>query len=218
VSRLYRSTACVRNSAPVCEFRYPPGNEEVVSSGPAHIEPTASLGASLYFDSGGGIHLAFCTECGAQIPEGMSFCGSCGAPAVAPASTPAEAPTGGGATPVAATNTSSGLTSNVAAALAYLTVIPAIIFLVVEPYNKDRFVRFHSFQCLFLFAAGFIVIFGLRIFAMIPVLGWIVGFRLIPLLVLAIFGLVLFTMYKAYNNEKFMLPFIGKLAEQQAAR
>jgi len=29
---------------------------------------------------------------------------------------------------------------------------------------------------------------------------------------------VLFTMYKAYNNEKFMLPVIGKLAEQQAER
>jgi uncharacterized membrane protein len=30
--------------------------------------------------------------------------------------------------------------------------------------------------------------------------------------------LVLFTMYKAYNNEKFMLPVIGKLAEEQASR
>ena len=110
------------------------------------------------------------------------------------------------------------MASNVAGALAYLTIIPAIIFLVAEPYNKDRFVRFHSFQCLFLAAASFVVFFGLGIFSMIPVLGWIVGILLIPLLGLAIFGLVLFTMYKAYNNEKFMLPVIGNLAEQQAAR
>jgi uncharacterized membrane protein len=165
--------------------------------------------------------MAFCTKCGAQIQEGMAFCGSCGAPAGATASggaPPAGAPAGSGATPATPANTSGGMESNVAGALAYLTIIPAIIFLVAEPYNKDRFVRFHSFQCLFLAAASFVVFFGLGLFAMIPVLGWIVGILLIPLLGLAIFGLVLFTMYKAYNKEKFMLPVIGKLAEQQAAR
>jgi uncharacterized membrane protein len=165
--------------------------------------------------------MAFCTKCGAQIQEGMAFCGSCGAPAGTTASggaPPAGAPAGSGATPAAPASTSGGMASNVAGALAYLTIIPAIIFLVAEPYNKDRFVRFHSFQCLFLAAASFVVFFGLGLFAMIPVLGWIVGILLIPLLGLAMFGLVLFTMYKAYNNEKFMLPVIGKLAEQQAAR
>ncbi len=33
--------------------------------------------------------------------------------------------------------------------LAYVTIIPAIIFLVLEPYNKNRFIRFHSFQSIF---------------------------------------------------------------------
>jgi hypothetical protein len=37
----------------------------------------------------------------------------------------------------------------VAGMLAYFTIIPAIIFLLIEPYNRNRFVRFHSFQCLF---------------------------------------------------------------------
>ena len=49
-----------------------------------------------------------------------------------------------------ATAASSGLSDNAAGALAYLTVIPAIIFLIVEPYNKNSFVRFHSWQCIFL--------------------------------------------------------------------
>jgi len=53
---------------------------------------------------------------------------------------------------------------------------------------------------------------------MIPVIGWLVGLLLMPLLGLGIFVLVLFTMYKAYNNQKFMLPVIGKLADQQASR
>ena len=38
---------------------------------------------------------------------------------------------------------STGLSDNAAGALAYLTVIPAIIFLIVEPYNKNSFVRFN---------------------------------------------------------------------------
>ena len=39
------------------------------------------------------------------------------------------------------------LAENIAGALAYLTFIPAIAFLVLDPYNKNRFARFHSVQC-----------------------------------------------------------------------
>jgi len=53
------------------------------------------------------------------------------------------------------------MTDNVAGALAYVTFIPAIVFLVLEPYSKNRFIRFHSFQCLFfcgaLFALGIVL-------------------------------------------------------------
>jgi uncharacterized membrane protein len=58
----------------------------------------------------------------------------------------------------------------------------------------------------------------LGIFAWIPFIGWVVGQLLFPLLGLAAFVVVVFSMYKAYNNEKFMLPVIGKLAEEQASR
>jgi uncharacterized membrane protein len=124
----------------------------------------------------------------------------------------------GGPVTGSAPSTSEGLAPNVAGALAYFTIIPAIIFLVVEPYNRDRFVRFHAFQCLFLAAGlfGFFLVLG--IFAMIPFIGWLVGLLLFPLLGLAAFVVVVFCMYKAYKNEKFMLPVIGKLAEQQASR
>lgn len=152
--------------------------------------------------------MAFCAKCGAAISEGVTFCGSCGTPVGAAA----------GATPATGTSASGGLAPNVAGALAYFTIIPAIIFLVAEPYNRDRFIRFHAFQCLFLAAAIFVLFFALGIFTMIPVVGWLAGIVVIPLLGLAIFAVVLFTMYKAYNNQKFMLPVIGKLAEQQASR
>ncbi len=44
----------------------------------------------------------------------------------------------------------SGLSDTAAGALAYVTIIPAIVFLLVEPYNKNSFVRFHAWQCIFL--------------------------------------------------------------------
>jgi uncharacterized membrane protein len=144
------------------------------------------------------------------MADGTTFCGSCG--------TAVGAAAGAASAPGDSAQASGGLTSNVAGALAYFTIIPAIIFLVAAPYNKDRFVKFHSFQCLFLAAAMFVLFFALGIFAMIPFVGWVVGLVLFPLLGLGMFVLVLFTMYKAYNNEKFMLPVIGKLAEQQASR
>ena len=40
----------------------------------------------------------------------------------------------------------SGLSDNAAGALAYVTFIPAIIFLIVEPYNKNSYIKFHSWQ------------------------------------------------------------------------
>ena len=63
---------------------------------------------------------------------------------------------------------SSGLSDNAAGALAYVTIIPAIIFLLLEPYNKKQFVRFHAWQCIFLFIACIVVEI---ILGMIPIVG-----------------------------------------------
>ena len=160
--------------------------------------------------------MAACAKCGTALAEGATFCGSCGTAVTAAGAAPAS----GGAAPAGAPAAagSSGLSSNVAGALAYLTIIPAIIFLVADPYKQDRFVRFHAFQCLFLAAGAFVIYFCLGIFAIIPVIGWIVGLLLIPLVGLTIFATVVFSAYKAYNNEKFMIPVIGKLAAEQAAK
>jgi uncharacterized membrane protein len=157
--------------------------------------------------------MAFCAKCGAQLNEGVTFCGSCGAQA------------GGAATPGAAApaaSTGGGLAPNVAGALAYVTIIPAIIFLVMEPYNKDKFIKFHAFQCLFFAAAMFALSLVMMIvgfvLAFIPVLGWILDMLLWFTLVFGSLGLVIFLIYKAYNGQKFLLPVIGKLADQQASK
>ena len=159
--------------------------------------------------------MAFCAKCGAQLAEGVTFCGACGAP-VGAAATPAAM------APAATASAGGGLTSNVAGALAYVTIIPAIIFLVMEPYNKDRFIRFHSFQCLFFAASMFVisipVVILVAVLAFIPVLGWILDLLLWLVFIFGSLGLVIFMIYKAYNNEMFMVPVIGKFAEQQASK
>ncbi len=38
----------------------------------------------------------------------------------------------------------SGLADNVAGALAYITILPAILFLILPDYNRRPFVRFHA--------------------------------------------------------------------------
>ena len=102
----------------------------------------------------------------------------------------------------------SGLADNVAGALAYVTIIPAIIFLVMEPYNKKPFIRFHAFQSLGL---G-ILWFCCSMILIIPILGWIVGF----LGFVVLFCAWVLCLAKAYGGAMFKLPVLGDQAEKLA--
>ena len=104
---------------------------------------------------------------------------------------------------------------NVAGMLAYVTIIPAIIFLVVEPYNRNRFIRFHAFQCLFFALAWTVLWIGLEIIAHIPFLGWMT-ILVWPLISLVGFVIWLILVLKAFQGQMFKLPVIGDLAEKQA--
>lgn len=144
--------------------------------------------------------MAFCTSCGAQIPAGAAACPACSRP-TAPAGT---------------TTQTSGLTDNVAGALAYVTIIPAIVFLVLEPYNKNRFIRFHSFQCIFFAVAWCALWIVLSIIARVPFFGWLT-ILVWPLISLAGFVIWIVLVLKAYQGQMFKLPVIGDMAEKQAA-
>ena len=50
----------------------------------------------------------------------------------------------------------------------------------------------------------------------IPVIGPLLIMVIYMVLGLGLFGMWIFLMYKAYNKEKFVIPFIGPLAEKQA--
>jgi uncharacterized membrane protein len=143
--------------------------------------------------------MAFCSTCGAQIPDGSTTCAACaGRTAAAP--------------PVASAG---GLTDNVAGMLAYVTFIPAIIFLVMEPYNKSRFIRFHSFQCIFVCLASAAAHIALGIVGAVPFLI-LLTFPLHMLVSLATLVILVFLALKANQGQMFKLPVIGDMAEKQA--
>ncbi len=142
---------------------------------------------------------------------GAAFCPSCGKPA---ASSLVAVPSGG-SVPASA---SAGLQPNVAGALCYLAgFITGIVFLVADPYKRDRFVRFHAFQSIFLSVAWFVAYFALEVLlTILPGMLWRLAWFLHSALGLAFFLLWLFMMFKAYSNEQFKLPVIGDLATKQA--
>jgi uncharacterized membrane protein len=117
------------------------------------------------------------------------------------------------------TAANSGLSDNAAGAIAYLTVIPAIIFLILEPFNKSPYVRFHSFQCIFLCVAAIVLDIGfgilLTIVAMMMPLAFF-GVFLWPLVNLFWLAVIVLCVVNAYQGKRFKLPIIGNLAEKQA--
>src|SRR3954468_15184172 len=101
--------------------------------------------------------MAYCSSCGTQVADGTTMCSACGSRTATTGST---------------AGTTSGLADNVAGMLAYLFV-PAIIFLVTAPYNRNRFIRFHSFQCLFCCVGLIAISIAFSILTIIPFMSLI---------------------------------------------
>jgi uncharacterized membrane protein len=102
----------------------------------------------------------------------------------------------------------SGLSDSAAGALAYVTIIPAIIFLLIDPYRTNPFIRFHAFQCLGLAVVGF----AASVVMVVPLIGWLIGIVAMPVLVIA----WLFCIVKASQGVKFKLPILGPMVENLA--
>ena len=146
-----------------------------------------------------------CAHCEFLMPETAAFCPGCGR-------SMQEAPRARGKVGV--------LHENIAGAIAYFTFLPAIIFLLVEPYRRNRFVRFHSIQCLLTWGAGVLLalvlkLAGLALF-IIPVAGplFVILINVVALLALLFIWLVL--VVKALQGEMFRLPLLGDFADRYA--
>ncbi len=135
-----------------------------------------------------------CPSCNAETGT-STFCPHCGTNTATGAA--------------AATPQQGGLSETAAGAIAYITIIPAIIFLAMEPYNRSSFVRFHCWQSIFLGVAA--VALNL-ILGVIPIIGWLL---MLPV-GLGFLVLCIIVIMKASKGGRFKIPFIGNFAEQQA--
>lgn len=107
---------------------------------------------------------------------------------------------------------------NLAGALAYITFIPAVIFLMVDPYRRDQFVRFHAFQCLLFWLASLASAAAFRLLAfvlsIVPLLGYLLLLLIAFVIGLAVLVAWLLLVVKALQGEYFKLPVLGDLAER----
>ncbi|MGH9659242.1 MAG: DUF4870 domain-containing protein, partial [Bryobacteraceae bacterium] len=99
---------------------------------------------------------------------------------------------------------------NVASAVCYVPLIGAAVMLLIEPYSRNKAVRFHAFQSLFLLGVVIVLRYipdlfdGMRVRAFATVID------------LATTLIWLYMMLRTYQGKKVVLPVIGPLAEQQA--
>lgn len=100
--------------------------------------------------------------------------------------------------------------SNLMAALAWLFApISSLVFILVDTYKKDKFIQFWAWQSLAYSVAFFVISMVLTT----------VTLGLASCLVTPVY-LVLWVLgaYKAFQGEKWKLPYVGDWAEQQAEK
>ena len=146
-----------------------------------------------------------CPKCSVAMPDDAAYCPGCGRSMQA-----VERVRG----------VVGMLPRNLAGILAYCTFIPALVFLLVDPYRRDRFTRFHSMQCLALWVAALVVGTGLElgtlILSIVPWVGHLLALLIALVMGMAFFVIWLLLVLKAAQGEYFKLPLLGDFAERQA--
>jgi uncharacterized membrane protein len=154
-----------------------------------------------------------CAGCGRELPEQVLFCPGCGAAASAQPAVADPSPSVALPQPVISQTTQtkdSNPGENLASAVAYVTFIPALIYLFREPYRSNPVVRFHALQCLLLWGAAVIIAVGLKLLSLLSLL-----LAALIALVLLVGALILWVvlMLKAYLGQGLVLPLVGEWAQ-----
>jgi uncharacterized membrane protein len=150
--------------------------------------------------------MPFCSQCGHEVDGRDVFCARCGA----------RQPSSGPPPPRIDT-IFAGISPRTASILCYIPTmgwIAAIFVLATHRYRRDRIVRFHAFQGLYLFAAWLFVQWALK-----PIFNDLADsfVHIDRIFEGVIIGLWIFMMIKAAHEEAYALPVIGELAQKSAA-
>ena len=116
---------------------------------------------------------------------------------------------------------STGLDANLASALSYVFgLVSGVIFFAIE--TESRVVKYHAMQSMLVSVAVMVVyivyyvLWG--VLSQVPVLGFVAGifgFFGWALLTLGFVALWIYCMVKAFSGQRFKLPYLGEIAEQQ---
>ena len=169
--------------------------------------------------------MSSCQSCGAVLAADNRFCQSCGSPTemkVGVSTTAVESSAAVAVMSQAGETESKMMDTNVVGALAYLAgFVTGIVFLVLDPYKSNSFVRFHAFQSIFFNVAwvAFWIVWMILSAVLTPLTAGVFGLIALPLtliLTVAGSGIWIFLMYQAYQQKLFRLPIVGKFAAEQA--
>jgi uncharacterized membrane protein len=154
--------------------------------------------------------MAYCSNCGGEVQNGMAFCPKCGQ-ALA-----------GGQVAQTSQSTQPGMAENVAGLLCYvLGWVTGLIFFLID---KRPYVRFHAAQSIVVFGGlqvlniAVAMIFGAGFMMMGKFGTFGLGAVLYGLISLVAFVLWIILMIKAYQGEKFRVPVAAGIAESIAGK
>ncbi|MEP6730289.1 MAG: DUF4870 domain-containing protein [bacterium] len=116
--------------------------------------------------------------------------------------------------------TDTGLSPNVAGALAYvLGPITGVLFLVLE--KRNEFVRFHAAQSIttgiLMIVLSIVLSLINTVLALIPVLGWLAAVVISLVMGFGGFLLWILMMWRAYSGDEWEVPLAGLLARRIAS-
>lgn len=169
--------------------------------------------------------MSACRSCGTALAAETRFCQSCGSPTEPTEGPSVSAVQQPAAVAVMAPPVQTGpqtMDTNLVGALTYLAgFITGIIFLVLDPYKSNSFVRFHALQSIFFNVAwvAFWIVWMILSAVLTPLTAGVFGLIALPLMLifsLAGFGIWALLMYQAYQQKLFRLPVVGKFAAQHA--
>lgn len=166
-----------------------------------------------------------CQSCGTALAADTRFCQTCGSATELRSDVSVSAIESPARIAVVSPSGETGsktMDTNLVGALTYLAgFVTGIVFLVLDPYKSNSFVRFHAFQSIFFNVAwiAFWIVWMILSAVLTPLTAGVFGLIALPLMLiftLAGLGIWIFLMYQAYQQKLFKLPIVGKFAAEHA--